>query len=105
MDITKFSKKAKHLLNNRTKLRKHLLKSSTQNPDNIMLKEQISNYLFYLGMGDEKSKDFLSNSSKYRKNQIDFKTRRSRDRLLNDQSVYTSNRYSIVYITLVGNIG
>jgi len=49
-----------------------------------MLKEQISNYLFYLSMGDEKSKDFLGNSSKYHKNQIYFKARRSRDRLLND---------------------
>ena len=56
-------------------------------------------------MGDEKAKDFKDKCRKYSNTQFDFTLKRNRDKLLIDQALYTSHRYAIAYITLVGNIG
>ncbi|KAL4487833.1 hypothetical protein ABPG73_005093 [Tetrahymena malaccensis] len=105
MDLNLFFKKAKQLIQQRKILKAKLHQSCAINDENINLKEQIQSYIYFLSMGDVKLKNFYFKSSQNNSKQANIQQNAGQNQTAPKIQMYRSERFSIVFITLVKNIG
>ncbi|KAL4499327.1 hypothetical protein ABPG72_006913 [Tetrahymena utriculariae] len=103
MDLNLFFKKATQLIQQRKILKAKLYQSCAINNQNNSLKEQIQNYIYFLSMGDVKLKNFYFKSSQNKHTNIQQNA--GQNQAAPKIQMYRSERFSIVFITLVKNIG
>ncbi|EWS73882.1 bowman-birk serine protease inhibitor family protein (macronuclear) [Tetrahymena thermophila SB210] len=105
MDLNQFFKKATQLIQQRKLLKAKLHQSCAINDENSNLKEQIQSYIYFLSMGDVKLKNFYQKSSQSNQQQINNQQNTGQNQAAPKIQMYRSERFSIVFITLVKNIG